>query len=264
MSRTVINGKEFYFGLNERQTKYGSVFPIFSDKIRVLDRSVWKDFSLRKFVPRVLDQGKQSSCVAASTVSAIMTNRIQCGFPDVELSIGSIYGLINRGADNGAFLSDGLLAAHKYGACPTSIISHYNWDISSWPSSWKDVAKCYRILEAYDCSTFDEIVSAILYGFVVCYGIFLSSADIRDVGKDGFLPVYNKGRSYGHAILGVGIKKYNNLWWIESLSSWGTKWANDGFCFVPSTFLEKELLDAWAIRVSTVCPIQNSISEAGP
>jgi len=249
----IKNGKRhFHFGLSQRTVLYGSVFPIYADKIEVIPDPFWYSFSLRKYLFKVLDQGNQNSCVGAVTVGALMLARKQYGFEDIELSIASIYGQINCGMDNGAQLSSALLAAHRYGACPVNVIPHEQWQCNEWPKNWQDIAKCYRILEAYDCTSFQEIVSAILDGFPVCLGVNLSRNDVLDVGKDGFLPINSSGH-YAHALLGIGVKRYKNLWWIEAASSWGVNWANEGICYIPEYKFHNTLLDAWALRVTTYC-----------
>lgn len=250
MSDGVLYGEQqLMFGLKPRRIAYGSLFAPFGDEIDLIPEPFWYSVSYRDYVPKVLNQGNQRSCTGAASVAGMMTAREQAGFEYVELSIGSVYGQINGGTDRGAYLSDALKAVHEVGACPISIIPHENWHMETWPKDWREKAAKFRVLEVYDCTTFEEIASAILRGFVVCFGVLLSREDIQVGGQNGFLPIHSAGRKYGHAMLGVGLKRYNKTWWVEALSSWGEKWGDKGFCYVPASMFN--LPDAWAIRVVT-------------
>jgi len=246
------NYKGFHFGLLPRTVAYGEVSPIYSEVMPVIPRDQWQDFTLSHYIPRILDQDGQGSCVAASGVASVMLCRVQTGLKDVELSIGSLYGQINDGVDGGSTLDRSITALTKVGCCPVSLIPHYEWHPSRWPRNWKEEAKKYRITESYDCTNFDEICSAILSGFAVSYGIPVTRGFVEDVSKDGFVPEKVVNVVGLHALLGVGLKQHNGQWWIETQNSWGEKWGKSGTCYVPESYFKTRYgVDAWAIRVTT-------------
>jgi len=249
---------EFFFGLKPRDVSYGEVAPIYSERQPVVPRAQWQEISLKHYVPRILDQDGQGSCVGASGVAAVMAARRQMGLEDVELSIGSLYGQINDGVDEGSTLSRSIQALTNVGCCPVSLIPHYTWQQSKWPRNWIDTARLYRITEAYDCTNFDEIASAIQSGFVVSYGIPVTKGFVENVSKDGYVPVNVVNIVGLHALLGIGLHKHDNRWWIETQNSWGTRWGKGGFGYIPETyFTTRYAVDAWALRV-TVCSAKDN------
>jgi len=217
-------------------------------------RQRWQAISLRHYVDYVLDQNGYNSCVGAAGVAAVMAARRQLGLSPIELSIGSLYGQINGGVDRGCELHASVMALKTIGCCPVDVIQHCNWQQKYWPKGWKKIAKQYRIVEAYDCQTFDEIASALQCGYVVCYGIFIPSS-FMDVKSDGIVPsrVRYKDIIGAHAMLAIGMKKIRRRWYLETQNSWGVKWGNNGFCYIPESYLDVPQVDAWALRVTTFC-----------
>jgi hypothetical protein len=129
------------------------------------------------------------------------------GLKRERLSHGSTYSLVNGGRDQGANIMDVLEAMMDVGMAPMSAIDQY--DISGrYPSTWKVSAAKYKILEAWDCPSFDEMISASQKGYPVVFGV-------------------NWPGGGGHAICCTGYDKESNT--AEILNSWGESWGDAGF-----------------------------------
>jgi hypothetical protein len=210
-------------------------FPVVGtvDACPILDRADWQECSIRHQVWTVIDQNPQNSCCPSAAAGAAMILREIAGEKQILLSQGSLYGQINGGRDAGANIEDALEAMMKVGICPNDVIDQYSWTPRNWPKTWADVAKRIRILEAFDCPTFDAVASAVQRGLPVVFGVYWGSG--------------------GHAITAVGLKKINSVWNLEFLNSWGESWGDSGFGYLPESQCSGiKNFGAFAIRSVTV------------
>ncbi len=240
-------------GCSPRRHEVGSLFAAFqaSENATVIPRSQWQTVSLRGMIAEIMDQDGQGACNAFAAVQSLHGCRAMEGLPFVQLSPGNLYGRINGGQDGGSSLGDALAALRDEGVCTAKTIGPLHWDDSGrnpWPESWRDEATKFRILEAFDCPTFDHIASALQCGFFVDYGVFVGRNFEPD--SSGVIPRY-RGGSGGHAMCGVGLTLIDDVWHVETANSWGKDWGDAGFCYVPESYFEGDFNDAWAVRAST-------------
>jgi len=188
-----------------------------------------------------------NSCNAHSSVMTMRVLRLLAGKKDVRLSEGNLYGQINGQRDQGSLLGDALEALVKTGVCLDTTIGEYDWQKSKWPANWQAEAKNYRIQEAWDCSTFDHIASAIQLGFIVNYGIMVYD-DFGPDSENWAVPPSRRGGG-GHAMPAIGLAVRNGVWGVETPNSWGTRFADNGIIIVPETyFTNTPFTDGWACR----------------
>jgi hypothetical protein len=226
-------------------------FPRLEEVIDVLPRSEWEEYSLKPQRLRCQDQGNQGSCNAAAATCAVESVRKMAGMSLLELSRGNLYGQINGGRDQGSLLGDALEALLKNGTVPNGVIGDDQWQRSTWPRNWEEEAKPYRILEAYYCPTFAHMATAVQYGYFLDFGIMVGNNFQPD--SSGWLPDYQSGYG-GHAMAGFGLARHRDgRWGIETSNSWGSRWGNNGWCYVPESYFEDEWwADGWAVRAAIV------------
>lgn len=250
-----IDRRRYYLGCLPRKAEVGALFPVFGAEDRpetkLIPRNEWGEIDFRHLVPKILDQDGQGACNAFASIQALHVIRAQAGLPFIELSPGNLYGRINGGVDRGSVIGDAIQQLEDVGVCTAATVPPLEWRRSRWPATWKDEARRFRILEAYDCPTFDHIASAILLGFPVNFGILVGNNFRPDA--TGWLPDYRSGGG-GHAMCGVGLA-YNRgrqTWGIITANSWGREWGLDGFCIVPESYFRRTpFTDAWAVRGTT-------------
>ena len=245
MNPVIIGGEPRYLGCLPREVRVGSICPTFESRMPLIPRNQWQDTDWSHLAKVVLNQGEQSSCAGASAVATLMALRAAAGLPHIELSIGSIYGLINFGRDRGALMSDSIRAVINTGACPVNVIPHFTWQPSRWPANYREIARAYRGLEHYDSPTFDQIATAIQRGFIVSYGVLIGNN--FDPDRNGLIPA-RRGSRGGHAMTGVGLKKFGNTFFVKTVNSWSEKWGINGFAYVPESYFRGSFVDAWALR----------------
>jgi hypothetical protein len=224
-------------GCFERPMKVGANrrFPVWGtvSECPIIPRANWQEYSLRHKVWEVLDQGSQNSCCPTATRGATEIVREIMGQARIRLSQGSLYNQIAGGRDQGANIMDALEAMMDVGMVPDSIIDQYDWQGRGYPPNWKAEAAKYRILEAWDCPTFDEMLSAVEKQFPVVFGVNWAGG--------------------GHAITCIGKKKSGNTWLAEILNSWGADWGDGGFGYLTESQCKASTsYGAFAIRGVTI------------
>lgn len=245
----VIDGREYFLGCLERVVAPGTVYPVFGERpyTVLIPRQQWRPIDMAPYVPEVLDQQRTNACNAFASVQCLHVLRNIAGFRYVKLSAGSLYGQINGGRDAGSYLSDAIQALDKTGVCDTATVPELEWHVRHWPPNWKENAKKYRVLEAWDCPTFDHIGSALQLGFLVNVGILVGNNFTPD--GDGWVPDY-RGGGGGHALCAVGMTyKQGKGWGVKIVNSWGANWGVNGYAIIPeSYFRASPFTDAWAVR----------------
>ncbi len=224
---------EEFTGCLPRETKVGDgAFRIVGEDpdVPLVPQDEWKDVDL-DIAWMTMNQGPQNSCASAMTVGAIMHAREMAGLPRVQLSQASIYRFVNGGRDMGSGIDRNLIQAQEVGCVPVDVIDQYDWRGKDWPANWKDIAKDYRITEAFDAPSYAHCVSGLQKGHIFGVGIAWGGG--------------------GHAILGVGYRKRDGA--IKIRNSHGAGYGTNGAEWLPkSRFAGITSYGAWIIRCASL------------
>lgn len=245
----IIDGVERKLGCWPRTLRPGALYPVFGSRpsARVIPRDQWQEVDWSHFVDVVMDQDAQGACNAFASVQAVHVLRRMGGLPFVRLSAGNLYGRINGGRDAGSTLADAIRELETRGVCRAELVPELEWRPHRWPPGWQEDARRFRVIEAWDCPSFDHIASAIQLGFGVNIGILIGSNFTP--GPDGWIPP-RSGRAGGHAMCAVGLARKGNTWGVKIVNSWGPRWGQRGFGIIPESYFRDQLwTDGWAVRV---------------
>lgn len=217
--------------------------------VPIFPRNQWKPVNLGAFLPRVYDQDGIGACNAFSSVTCLEAARAQAGLPYVELSRGYVYGAINGGVDQGSYLEDALDWLTKTGAVKVEMCGHLEWRKGRSlmnNAAAREQARFYRIVEAYECPTFDAIASALQQGFFINEG--LAWYNNYNPDREGWLPGRGSGGMGGHALAGYGLASRNGTWGIRTRNSWSAAWGVGGDCIIPESCFDSRIGGYWAVR----------------
>jgi hypothetical protein len=223
-----------------------SGFPKFgaARQLKRVPRTEWKDFSYKRHVGPIKDQDGHGACVGFGGSGGAECARSIAGQTFFQLSGNNLYSQINGNRDQGALVSDALKALMSVGVC---LESEFPETGSIWkrdvPSNAWETARRFRLAEGHECESFDDIVSAILCGRIVVFGVDIGTRFQPD--SQGVLPA-KRGSGGGHCMYACGVKTINGKWMLEVINSWGARWGVDGCCWMPESYFSG-YMDAFAI-----------------
>jgi len=149
--------------------------------------------------------------------------------------------------DSGAQIRDGMKVLQKMGVCPESE-DPYNIATFKIPPSAKEIydAAQFKINSYNRITNLNQLKASIAAQLPVVIGIKVyTSFESQAVAKSGIIPMPKKGETLlgGHAILVVGYDDSKS--WLIVRNSWGTKWGDHGYFYLPYAVFNKIWMDAW-------------------
>jgi hypothetical protein len=198
---------------------FGDAFPQ-----HMVPRAQWNERidriaqDMRATTTQIVSQGSEGSCVGFACVQALETMlRRRFGLRHwVDLSGMSVYKRIGRSAGSGAYIPDGIKEIRDRGVLPVTSAdnqqryqhTHPRTGFSrALPAGWTETARLFRAPVVATCRGLDEIMSALMGGFV---GVV--------------------GRSR-HAIPYVYPARQGSSYFAAYANSWGASWGDRGFGF---------------------------------
>jgi len=214
-------------------------------------------FSLRDKIIKVKDQGSSGSCVGQSfSYYSEILNSIETQ-SKIQLSARDVYSKIYL-KESGAYLRDACkklvsegiclemkVASYKAGNPPTEDFMRKRNDISKEDEEegmtyW---AKNYFTWNTYD---WEMLKKAIRIGNGAVIGAFGNNPCWQEAKLE--VPVSVYACPWAHAIYCTGVVKIDGKEYIEFVNSWGDKWGDNGFGYLPKEYVEKGFIfNCWTI-----------------
>jgi hypothetical protein len=198
-------------------------------------------------LPPVHDQQQIGQCNAEAVTAAAEFTRAVQGLPYVRLSAGDLYGRINGGVDRGSLLEQGMAEAMRRGV-GTAQTCGTLWR-PDMRQAGDDERAGYRVLEAWQCPTFDHLLSAALSGFAIISGVLWY--ENYGLDGDGWLYRRGSGRVGGHALMSYRPAMRHGQYGLWTLQSWGEGWGLRGRFVLPEVAYGQEI-GGWAVREVTM------------
>ena len=178
-------------------------------------------------LPTILDQGQLGSCVFNSSANAIRF--VETKQAETQVMPSRLFMYYNTRVLEGTVASD---AGASMAVSPL--------DVAQNGMTYQTVAQ-----------TKSSIKACLASGLVFVAGISVYSSFESDaVAKTGIVPIPAKNESLlgGHAILVVGYDDSKSRW--ICMNSWGTTWGDNGFFYLPYSYLTNTKLasDFWTIQ----------------
>lgn len=186
------------------------------------------------------------NCVGHGAVAGFAVSFARSGQRPRRFSPCFVYAQINGGADRGAVVADALDELRQTGVCLESTVGPGRIWKRDLPAAAYDEAKRYRVEQAYQLRSFDEVVAATLLGFPVVFGVEIGQRFEPDA--DGFVPD-RAGGGGGHCMCGVGPRQRGGRWYLTTLNSWSRRWGAGGYCHLPESYFDGDV-DAFAVQAA--------------
>lgn len=223
-------------------------------KTEVIKEALASKIDLRDEMSDVVDQGKLGSCTANAMASGLREF--------LELRDKVSYTALSRlflywherylegtvSTDSGASMRDGMKVLKNIGVCPEV---DFPYDISKFtnkPSAKAETdAAEYKISQYSRITSLTKLKASLSEDFPVVFGFAVyESFESDDVTNTGWAPLPEKGEELlgYHAVLAVGYDNANSV--VICRNSWGKKWGDKGYFYLPYSFWSKDLVfDMW-------------------
>lgn len=210
-------------------------FPNFDQNFKVLTPAEWQENSMRDAKAPIRNQQQFGSCTGQGTVTTftIAKRKSAPGDNFDVLSATFIYGQINGGVDQGAMVSDAMVAIRDIGTCFDNQVPYNMIFRQQFPQQAFQIAQRFKAQEAYKLNSWDELCTALSLGVPCASGIAVGRNFVRgQLDNNGVAPLPDAIVG-GHCLAHVGLKNLNGVWLVETQNSWGTNWGNQGgFCYL--------------------------------
>lgn len=223
---------------------------------KLIDPSDWEDIDLGIDAIPVKFQ-EQSGCVGQGSHVGFWLAAIAAGItiPPDGFSPTSLYAMVNHGVDKGAIVSEAMQACIDYGFATGDQVpesEYFEWQLSD---EAKETRKRYRVADAYHCSFFEAIGSALQLRYPVVFGLSLPYG-YQSVGANGVMPIAPPDPLAGHCMCAYGTTKNprNGRPLIKARTSWGSGYGNRGNIVFDASHFQR-YCDAFAIRADAVDPL---------
>lgn len=208
----------------------------------------------------IFNQGSLGSCTGNATAGAYMHNLKKQNAATFVPSRLFIYyqgrkALCTTKQDSGAMLRDCIKSVHQDGVC-----SEETWPYDITQFTKKPLRKVYREARNHQSisysrvpRTLDSFKSCLASGLPFVFGFAVyESFMTREMARTGMMPLPAKSeKSYGgHAVLCVGYDDNIEGGKFIVKNSWGDKWGDKGYFYMPYTYLTGHGLsdDFWVIQ----------------
>jgi C1A family cysteine protease len=211
----------------------------------------------------VKDQGQLGSCVAFAT--AAMKEWQEQQEQEQELKEGKKYRRKSKyydyseqwiyynckkidpwPNDEGTSLRYAMRVLNKIGV-PCEKGWKYNDKVKGEPEKWAKMVSRWALIDSYyRLKGLDDLKLALQAGPVIA-GIYCFR-EMFTVGKDGVISYPNNPQEIygGHAICIVGFDDSKKL--VKFKNSWSTSWGQNGYGYLPYSYINNFMLDAWAAK----------------
>ena len=230
----------------------------------VKDKFNDKDYLMRAYLPimklpkkvdytpklsPVRDQGDEGTCVSFACASGMKEYQEMLDYAKlVELSPRFIYSECKKIDDmpgsEGTTLRAAMQVLHKKGVCREKFWPYKSYQTDKAKKGFSSNAKKFRIKTYARILNLNELRLSLANKGPCVIGVQVFKGMMKT--KTGLVPMpkKNEGVLGGHAICPVGYDDKKKL--VRFKNSWSDKWGQKGYGFLPYTYIERYMMDAWS------------------
>lgn len=214
---------------------------------------------LRPKCPPVLDQGKLGSCTAFAGSTIFQFAEMKQGVNDpiipstlfIYYNTRALEGKVN--VDSGAELFNVIFTLKTTGTCSETLWPYIPtaFDIKPPDECYVQSLKHKCILSKKIIQTLPQMKQCLIEGFPFIIGFYVyesfQSSRAKESGIISMPNIRTEELLGGHAVVVVGFNDKKQIFIVQN--SWGRKWGDAGYCYIPYAYLTDPKLadDLWAI-----------------
>src|SRR5215510_4511883 len=158
-------------------------------------------------------------------------------------------GSLDLKVDSGAQIRDGIKVLTTQGAVEEAVWPYQPGKFDEMPPPAVEKAKRFRITAVRPVNNLNDVKHALNENGSVVAGISVFQEILSPAtAKTGVVPLPVKASTImgAHAIVLVGYDDATQR--VKFVNSWGSKWGEQGFGYLPYEYIEKFMTDAWTFR----------------
>lgn len=204
------------------------------------------------------DQGPLGSCTANGLSGAVEFDLRAQHLTDFRPARLAVYWWERyiegtTGTDSGAAIRDGVKVLNTIGAPPETL---WPYDVAKFkvkPTKTVVIAAGKTLVTKYErvlvnVTTFQQVLAS---GKPIVFGITVYPSFEQNVGSNGVVPMPSRGEQPlgGHCMLLVGYAPLGGKLYFRVRNSWGTGWADKGYCWLPAGYVASSQFasDCWSL-----------------
>lgn len=196
----------------------------------------------------VLDQDGRGACNPHAGIMGEHMVRYTAGMPYIKLSPWFTYARLCRGYDRGSMILDCLKDLEDVGTCTFSAVEYAMINPNRLSKEAYAEAPRFKAEIGARLTTAQELWTAIMRREAINLAVCVGGA-FNNLDADGVPP---RGAGYcNHAVaVGFGIKRSRSGEILgKMINSWGTRWGQDGFCWLPlKKIVQAPAFEAYTLR----------------
>ncbi|MBP3567494.1 MAG: C1 family peptidase [Paraprevotella sp.] len=247
----MVEGNEYHFDIKHEELKFNETY----EAKEIKEKSV----NLKKYFTKVKDQGQIGACTVFAISSIYEYILKRNSEKEVDLSESFVYYNVRHlegkeQEDTGSSFQDVIASMGKQGIC-TELLHPYTHLLSDIPSdgAYQD-GKKRRIVKALNVNVaLDDIRSAIQDGYPVAISLKIFESFNTTTGfvkRPTKEEVDSEDFGY-HAMVVVGYSDDTKFFLVRN--SWGEKFGEKGYCYIPYSYISDPDLNRMACIVTEVC-----------
>jgi C1A family cysteine protease len=226
-----------------RDIPMGLILPVFAIPL---------SFDFTKKMSPVRDQGSEGTCVAFASVTGVKEYQDKLEYKRlIRLSPRFLYNLCKKfdgiPQEEGTYPRIAMKILLHYGVCHESFWPYLVHKQTLPRKGAQQDAKIFKIKAYARLKSLLEMKRSLLVNgpFIAGVKVYKSWFN-QSVQKSGFIPLPKRNEQLmgGHAICIMGYDDKNKIFKFKN--SWGIKWADRGYGYLPYDYMNKYCSDAWS------------------
>ena len=218
--------------------------------------SEWRDYDLtvsENYPIKIKDQNGRGACNGHAAASSLEIARWVAGQHYEPLSAWYIYAKLCNGWDSGSSIADALRLLSLEGTCEESLVLYGVINPTMLSAAAKANAANHKIEIGHALPDWKSLCIAAQLRQPFNFSL---SVNGNFNTLDSFGRPQNHAGGHNHAVCGgMGMKRTaTGEWMIKMQNSWGTKWGQNGYCWIGEKNVQGWGWDAYSVVATTIDP----------
>lgn len=218
--------------------------------------SEWREYDLTTdaaYPIKIKDQNGRGACNGHAAASSLEIARWISGQHYEALSAWYVYAKLCNGWDTGSSIADALALLSREGTCEEPLVLYGVINPTMISAAAKANAANHKIEIGYALPDWKSLCIAAQLRQPFNFSL---SVNGNFNTMDAFGRPQNHAGAHNHAVCGgMGMKRTaTGEWLIKMQNSWGTKWGQNGYCWIGEKNVQGWGWDAYSVVATTVDP----------